>query len=392
MFCNSVSVKMWAYVFFQRSGVVFEDSLRRALPNVRAPSTYLTSAVKEKEGLWEVQQQLLPKLAALQARRREADDSTSRLQENVECVVLKDKLQSAKTEQEELMHGLEGGGDDLGEIRHASSADSSSASTEGGSLLVATNLVRADMAHTVDAVMGNTTKEKFHPETASTILTLDMNIAAVGKEGSAKREVFNIKLAEDLAKASGIKESSFMITRVTAGGVVVDIDIQKNLDEGGHDPFAISRELERQAMDPKSVLRSGALTGKLASLQLHSQLPAGSAECSNPLTFSNSDLSYSSAEAVTGILHASSRAGPTDLTPQTAPDEVKETVTMLQLKLAAKEAELSNEIMQGQYAVEEALSALQQRLEAKYAHLFWRQMQAHEQAVKSLLARLRGDN
>jgi hypothetical protein len=65
---------------------------------------------------------------------------------------------------------------------------------------------------------------------------------------------------------------------------------------------------------------------------------------------------------------------------------------MLQLKLAAKEAELSNEIMQGQYAVEEALSALQQRLEAKYAHLFWRQMQAHEQAVKSLLARLRGDN
>ena len=53
-----------------------------------------TNAVKEKEGLWEVHEQLLSKSAALQARLREADDSKSRLQElNVECAVLKDKLQ-----------------------------------------------------------------------------------------------------------------------------------------------------------------------------------------------------------------------------------------------------------------------------------------------------------
>jgi hypothetical protein len=366
-----------------------------------------TSAVREKEGLWEVQEQLLPKLDALQARRREADfsksrlqelaparrreadDSKSRLQENVQCAVLKDKLLSAKTEREEFMNGLEGGG--LGGVRLASS-DASSASIEGRSLLVATNLVRADMAHTVGAVMGNPKKEKLHPETASIILTLDMNIAAVGKEGSAKRAVFMQKLTEYLAKASGIKESFFKITRVSAGSAVVKIDIQSSPDEGGHDPFTISRDLERQARDSKSVLRSGALTGKLACLQLHSELPAGFAEGSNPLTFSNADLSYSSAEAVTGILHASSRAGSTDTSPQTAPDEMQAKVTMLELKLAAKEAELSKEITQGQYAVEEALSALQQRLEARYTQLIWRQMQAHEQAVKSLLARLRGDN
>ena len=352
-----------------------------------------TSAVKEKDGLWEVHEQQLPKLAALQARRREADDSKSSLQENVEYAVLKDKLQPAKTERGELVNGLEGGGD-LDEIRHASSAGSSSASIEGRSFLVATNLVRANMAHTVGAVMENSTKKKFHPETASTVLTLDMNMAAVGKEGSAKRAVFNIKLAEDLAKASGIKESSFKITRVSAGRVVVEVDIRRNPDEGGYDPFAISREMERQARDPKSVLRSGALTGKLASFQLSSELPAGSAECSNPPTFSKADLSYSSAESTTCITHASSRAGSGDVSPQAAPDEmqVKEKVTMLELELAAKEAELSKEITQGQYAVEEALSALQQRLEAKYAQLIWRQMQAHEQAVKSLLARLREDD
>jgi hypothetical protein len=187
-----------------------------------------TSAVREKEGLWEVQEQLLPKLDALQARRREADfsksrlqelaparrreadDSKSRLQENVQCAVLKDKLLSAKTEREEFMNGLEGGG--LGGVRLASS-DASSASIEGRSLLVATNLVRADMAHTVGAVMGNPKKEKLHPETASIILTLDMNIAAVGKEGSAKRAVFMQKLTEYLAKASGIKESFFKLSR-----------------------------------------------------------------------------------------------------------------------------------------------------------------------------------
>jgi hypothetical protein len=240
--------------------------------------------------------------------------------------------------------------------------------------------------------MGNPKKEKLHPETASIILTLDMNIAAVGKEGSAKRAVFMQKLTEYLAKASGIKESFFKITRVSAGSAVVKIDIQSSPDEGGHDPFTISRDLERQARDSKSVLRSGALTGKLACLQLHSELPAGFAEGSNPLTFSNADLSYSSAEAVTGILHASSRAGSTDTSPQTAPDEMQAKVTMLELKLAAKEAELSKEITQGQYAVEEALSALQQRLEARYTQLIWRQMQAHEQAVKSLLERLRGDD
>jgi hypothetical protein len=37
---------MGVCIFFQRHGVSFEDSLRRALPNVRAPSTYLLDFVK----------------------------------------------------------------------------------------------------------------------------------------------------------------------------------------------------------------------------------------------------------------------------------------------------------------------------------------------------------
>ena len=63
-----------------------------------------TNAIKEKEGLWEVHEQLLSKSAALQARLKEADDEQSRLQQlSAECAALKDKLHFAQTEREELM-------------------------------------------------------------------------------------------------------------------------------------------------------------------------------------------------------------------------------------------------------------------------------------------------
>ena len=253
----------------------------------------------------------------------------------------------------------------------------------------ASGKLRCSSSAAFEEVMTHPESEKLHPETRM-ILTLDTSMAAVGEEGSTKRAVFNIKLTGDLAKASGIKESFFKITSVAADSVGVVVDVKTD-ELGGHDPFAMSRELARQARDPDSVLRSGALTGKLTSLRLPSALPTESAAGRHATTSSNADRRN---ESLSGNKngdcnpHESSTAGSKGESSKTAPDELQSKVTMLELKLAAKESELSRERTQGQFAVEEALSALQQRLEAKYTQLIWRQMQAHEEAVQSLLARL----
>jgi hypothetical protein len=93
-----------------------------------------------------------------------------------------------------------------------------------------------------------------------------------------KREAFKRDLANDLAKASGLPAENFKISKLSAGSVIVDIDILPDPLGNAPAPSAVARDLEKQAADPNSPLRSGKLTSQTKGIQVNgiyiSWLPA----------------------------------------------------------------------------------------------------------------------
>ena len=108
------------------------------------------------------------------------------------------------------------------------------------------------------------------------ILYLDMS--TVGLEGSTRRPVFKIKLVGDLAKASRIPMSFFRLQSISADScVVVELDVLANPKVNGHGAPAVVAELEKQAKDSASILRSGCITAKLvASMQMQEDIEVAS--------------------------------------------------------------------------------------------------------------------
>jgi hypothetical protein len=56
-------------------------------------------------------------------------------------------------------------------------------------------------------------------------LRLALAFASVGHVGSALRTAFEETLVRDLATATGVEPATFRITQVSAGSVVVDLEI-----------------------------------------------------------------------------------------------------------------------------------------------------------------------
>jgi len=116
------------------------------------------------------------------------------------------------------------------------------------------------------------------PAPVQLTMTLSMSFHETGQEGSSKREAFKRDVANDLAKASGLPAENFKITKLSAGSVIVHIDIM-HIDIMHIDimtdplsiapaPSAVARDLEQQAADPNSPLRSGKLTSKTKGIQV----------------------------------------------------------------------------------------------------------------------------
>ena len=64
----------------------------------------------------------------------------------------------------------------------------------------------------------------------------------------------------DLSNASQVAATSFHITKVSAGSVIVDAEILPQPSGRGPDPQAVALYLTSQSQDPNSPLRSGILT------------------------------------------------------------------------------------------------------------------------------------
>ncbi len=98
-------------------------------------------------------------------------------------------------------------------------------------------------------------------------MMLDIPFHETGEEGSSKREAFKRDVEKDLAKASGLPAENFKITKLSAGSVIVDMTILPD-PRGAIAPSAVARNLEQQAADPNSLLRSGKLTSKTQTIQV----------------------------------------------------------------------------------------------------------------------------
>jgi hypothetical protein len=112
------------------------------------------------------------------------------------------------------------------------------------------------------------------PDSVQLTMTLGMSFHKTGEEGSSKREAFKRDVANDLAKASGLPAENFKITKLSAGSVIVDIDILPDPLGFAPAPSAVARDLEQQAADPKSPLRSGKLTSQTKGIQVLSPPPS----------------------------------------------------------------------------------------------------------------------
>lgn len=97
---------------------------------------------------------------------------------------------------------------------------------------------------------------------ANVTLKLGLDFSAAGKEDSKEREVFTNQLTQDLADASCLPPSRFDIKKMSAGSIVVNIDILPDPTGKGLtlDPVFVAEYLVEQAADPESFLRNGSIT------------------------------------------------------------------------------------------------------------------------------------
>ena len=110
-------------------------------------------------------------------------------------------------------------------------------------------------------------------QTVTVRIVLNMHISESGKEGTYERAKFKISLLRELAHASGVKKKFLEVKRISAGSVIVDVDVcaDPNLDADSHCPRNVATDLEKQAQDEQSQLRSGTLMARLVSISIVEQ-------------------------------------------------------------------------------------------------------------------------
>jgi hypothetical protein len=107
-------------------------------------------------------------------------------------------------------------------------------------------------------------------------IVLNMHISESGEEGTYQRAKFKIRLLRELAKASGIQKRFLDVKLISAGSIIVDVDIcpDPNADTDRHCPFYVATDLKKQAQDEQSQLRSGILMARLVSISIVAQCPS----------------------------------------------------------------------------------------------------------------------
>ena len=90
-------------------------------------------------------------------------------------------------------------------------------------------------------------------------VTLEMDFAATGVEGTASRQTFETLFRQDLSNSTGIPLESIKIINMAAGSVRVDVQLETYSGKV-LDAFSAALSLKRQVRDAASPLRTGGLT------------------------------------------------------------------------------------------------------------------------------------
>jgi chromosome segregation ATPase len=90
-------------------------------------------------------------------------------------------------------------------------------------------------------------------------VTLEMDFAATGVEGTASRQKFETLFRQDMSNSTGIPLESIKIINMAAGSVLVDVQLETDSSKSP-DAFSAALSLKRQVGDAASPLRTGGLT------------------------------------------------------------------------------------------------------------------------------------
>jgi hypothetical protein len=147
--------------------------------------------------------------------------------------------------------------------------------------------------------------------------TLQLSWTSVGGDGSTQRVAFRNVLQQDLANASGLPPSSFVIQRLFPGSVIVVCDIHADPSHRGPVPESAAIDLLKQAGNPISVLRSGSLTRFITDFAI-----SGSSSPLNHNTDFAARLVYSPRSDVHGANGMPERASLTTSSPPAPPGSI----------------------------------------------------------------------
>jgi len=104
-------------------------------------------------------------------------------------------------------------------------------------------------------------------------LRLGLDVSAAGDAGSATRLAFEEDLCADLAYASSLPFECFRVTNLEAGSILVVCEILPDPSREGPSPLDAAADLERQAVDPESLLLGGHVTCYTEELFFTQQQP-----------------------------------------------------------------------------------------------------------------------
>jgi len=129
------------------------------------------------------------------------------------------------------------------------------------------------------------------PCSVTSTIIMNKDFKEIGEEGSPERNSFENSLLDDLAYASGLCQDKFVIKSMSAGSVVVEVEITGDTAD---EAAKAAKDLQQQACNPLSRLRHGAVTSYVTSIKNKSDSSDDASETAKSLvtmgTFSQEEM------------------------------------------------------------------------------------------------------
>ena len=127
---------------------------------------------------------------------------------------------------------------------------------------------RSSSAHTSASSRSAVRDRDEAPTTTNVTIRIGIKYSSAGEVGSRQRSQFGKDLVRDLEHASGLSRTSFIVRNVSAGSVIVNLDICSKRS------MEVAQDLAIQSRDAASPLCSGVVTRKVENFAITSKYRA----------------------------------------------------------------------------------------------------------------------